>query len=620
MLADLGFKDADIRTKPSIRERMIGKGKVRRSYKPDYVVSIGKDPTIVIDAKAPEEVPDQGLADAQLYARDLNGDYIGRNPVQYCIGTNGAVTLISRWDENKSFLEMRFESFTDSDADYQQFRWTLSKSELAELLRSLEPAARVAGFEFRKPDVSELKGVFTACHNLIWRKQRIDPPAAFYEFAKILFVKLREDRTIRRKLDRGEAVSPDDFVFSLNWIDRQKVDENPINNQLFVRLRDELEDKVEKGVKKRIFGADERLELNPPVIREVVRLLEHLDLFSVDEDLNGRIFETFLGATVRGKALGQFFTPRSVVEFMVGLADLQVDPPRHIDFVLDGCCGTGGFLIYAMRNMLDKLEAKRTLSNLEKEEICDRIRGGQLYGVDDNERMIRVCRMNMYVHGDGGSYIYKLDFLDKNYMKIQDERDKEIRKNALEFRDRVSKDGLSFDVVLTNPPFAMKYEKTDRVERGIMQEYDTAYLDLNASGARDSTKLRASLKSNIMFLERYLDFLKPHGTLITVIDESILNTEGQGKAMVRFRQWLRSGYLIKAVISLPQNTFVNADVNPKTSVLSLVKKKEPQEKQPDVFMAIAQNVGHNDAGRPTPQRNDLPHILEEFRKFERGKS
>jgi len=75
-------------------------------------------------------------------------------------------------------------------------------------------------------------------------------------------------------------------------------------------------------------------------------------LFGIDEDLNGRMFEAFLAAIMRGKALGQYFTPRSIVKLMVRLADLKATPRKDgIERVLDACCGTGGFLIEALTVM-----------------------------------------------------------------------------------------------------------------------------------------------------------------------------------------------------------------------------------------------------------------------------
>ena len=112
--------------------------------------------------------------------------------------------------------------------------------------------------------------------------------------------------------------------------------------------------------------------------------------------------------------------------------------------------------------------------------------------------------------------------------------------------------------------------------------------------------------------------LRPGGKLLTVIDESVLNTEGQGKMMQKFRKWLREKFIVRAIISLPKNTFVNADAGVKTSVLYLTKRKNTTEEQPKVFMAISENVGHNDTGRITSEWGDLGEILKSFKKFQNG--
>ena len=511
LLANLEFKDKEIHTKEQIEERIIGKGRKRKNYKPDYLLYIGKDPVVAIDVKHPEIDANEGLVDALNYAAVINREYKGTNPIQYCMGTNGIVTKLCKWDENKPVIVLKLEDFKSGNEKYRQLKGLVSYIALKRNLNKL--LKEKPEFEFRKPGIAELKGIFTACHNLIWRKQKIAPAEAFYEFSKVLFVKLNEDKRIHKRLKGDEDLSLEDFTFSVGWIDRQTRDPDPVNNQLFKVARNELENEILKKRRKRIFERNEEIRINSPVIREVIKLLEHLDLFAVDEDLHGRVFETFLSATVRGKELGQFFTPRTVVEFMVNLADLEVDKD-YIAMVLDACCGSGGFLIYAMRDILRKIAENKSLTNIQKRELEEKIKNGCLYGIDDYEKIVRIARMNMYIHGDSGNYIYKLDSLDKNFIKVKDERDKEIRENAQELWNKL-REGLKFDVVLTNPPFAMKYEKSDPKDRGVLREYDCAYSDLNESGERESAKMRASLKSNVMFIERYYDLLKG-GILISV--------------------------------------------------------------------------------------------------------
>ena len=88
--------------------------------------------------------------------------------------------------------------------------------------------------------------------------------------------------------------------------------------------------------------------------------------------------------------------------------------------------------------------------------------------------------------------------------------------------------------------------------------------------------------------------------------------------MRKFRAWLRSKFIIRAIVSLPRNAFVNADTNVKTSVLYLTKRESCEENQPQVFMAISEDVGHNDAGRITSEWGDLDEILNSFKKFQNG--
>lgn len=329
---------------------------------------------------------------------------------------------------------------------------------------------------------------------------------------------------------------------------------------------------------------------------------------SVEDDINGRVFEAFLEASVRGKELGQFFTPRSVVKFMVRMAELRIlrNPTTgdyEPDSVLDGSCGTGGFLIFALSDLFQKIPN----SHSNKEALKKKIREDSLFGIDaSDDDIVPITRMNMYLHGDGGSHIFLADTLDKDLLiepGLEIERQSEMK----ELKELLEK--KRFDVVLTNPPFSMKYEQNKPDEKRILEKYEIASL---------KGSLAKSLKSNLMFLERYHDLLKPGGKLLTVIDESVLNTEGQGKSMRMFRQWLRSKFIIRAIVSLPHNTFVNADAGVKTSVLYVTKRVSEDEEQPPVFMAISKDIGHNDAGRPTSEWGDLPKILDSFKEFQDG--
>ena len=621
LLKSLGYKDKNIHTKETIKVKKIGKGRSRKDYKPDYLIYIDKYPLLAIDGKHPNDNPDEGLSDALMYAREINGEYTGKNPIKFCIGTNGVKTILCKWDENEPFLSLDFVDFQFENLKYNRLQTILEYKELKSVKTEID-----AGKEERrliKPEVGEIKGIFRACHNLIWNTEKGSPSFAFYEFVKLMFIKLNEDKKLhqnkdlRGRIETGVPIPEDEITFSAKWIEKEKKhDDNPVDSILFKNLRNDLEREIVERKKKRIYDENEHIRLKPSTIKNVVEILENLDLYGIDEDLNGKLFETFLTATMRGKELGQYFTPRSVVDFMTDMANIRADK-EYIDRVLDGCCGTGGFLIEAMADMCKKIEKNDSLTNVEKEDMINKIRNGYIYGVDVGKEppIARIARINMYLHKDGGSRIYQLDILDKD-VKIEEGLDDELKRDMSEFKTKILNKNQRFDVILTNPPFAMKYslskkskgaeEKKETIEQErILKQYSLAK-------KKNTNDFFPSLRSSVMFLERYYELLKPHGKLLTVMDESVLNTATNKT----FRDFIKSKFIIKAIIALPKNTFVNAESGVKTSILYLIKKAKEEEDQPKVFMAISENVGHNDAGKPTPKLNDLDTILKKFKNFE----
>ncbi len=98
-----------------------------------------------------------------------------------------------------------------------------------------------------------------------------------------------------------------------------------------------MEKDIGAGLRRRIFEPNGSINLSAETIKEVVKTLEGKYLFGIDADLNGRLFETFLSATMRGKDLGQYFTPRSVVKLGVKLARIRVDidhPEKSDEFMM----------------------------------------------------------------------------------------------------------------------------------------------------------------------------------------------------------------------------------------------------------------------------------------------
>ncbi len=611
-LVDLGYTSDYLETKTSVQKAMIGKGKKRKQYFPDYLAYPlkGKEkPVLIIDAKHPDEVAEDGIEDSQLYASVIRRHMTAPKPDQYCIGVNGHKLLVKHYDSDNILYDLNFEDFVDKNPKFEALKHDLGRETLAAQQKT---KVQTEAFEFRTVIPPDLPSIFEMCHRKIWKAEKRSPASAFYEFAKIMFVKITEDRKLHEKLSSqppiglGTGYVPREYVrLSVHWINEmEEVTDNPVNTILFSQLAQSIELQILQKEKKRIFEQGEGIRLAPSTIKEVIKILEHLDLYAVDEDLNGRLFETFLTATMRGEALGQFFTPRAVVKFMVRLAKLRASAD-YMDRVLDGCCGTGGFLIEAMSNMSEALNSHKGLSQTEKETLIKQLRTETLWGIDAGQDppIARIARLNMLLHKDGGSRIYYADSLDKQ-LRVEAGLPIHTRQEIDELRTAVVTEKMKFSVILSNPPFSMTYERKDPKELSVLSDYT---LSVDKKG-----RPRTSLKSSVMFLERYWDLLEKDGRLLTVMDDSVLNT----RTARPFREYILEHFVLKAIISLPKNAFVKAQGSVSTSVLYLKKKTDPLEPQPSIFMALCTNIGHSDSGKERPHLNELPQILERYRQFE----
>jgi len=605
LLKALNYPDGRICRKESISQITIGKGSRKERYKPDYVLlNSAGEPIFVLDAKNPKESLDKYLYQVSAYALYLNQKYTNKNPVRYVSLTNGHQLIIYPWDSEKPIFFLRFEDIEANNEKWLELRSNLSYS----AFKQVELTKDV--FTFERPELSTLIRTFHDCHNLIRKKDSLSPTDAFYEFSKVMFIKIREDNKIHNILDKGQRPKKEDFIFSTHWIDSQAaVESNPFDSILFRQIRDELERKIQKGEKKRIFEKGEDLNLTSATIYEVVKALQNYDLYGIDEDLNGRMFETFLNATVRGKDLGQFFTPRGVVHYMVESASLKVNFDsnntmfNNIPLVMDGCCGSGGFLIDAMAIMTKQVNQNNKLTNRQKTLYIKEIQDNHLFGIDSTDKIARISRLNMYLHGDGGSKIFKANSLDKE-MLIDIGVQQEDKEAMIELQKYLKE--LRFDVVLTNPPFSISYTSSDEKELSMLKQY--------AIAKKESGEISSTEKSNVLFLERYENLLKTEsGELLTIIDDTVIN----GENSQNYRDYILDKFIIVQIVSLPFNTFFRADANIKTSMLHLRKKAE-NEKQGDIFMAITNNIGHDDHQIDTPGRNNLPIITKYFAEWQKS--
>ena len=168
LLRHLGYPEASVKRNRSLDKLSIPKGSRTEYYRPDYVLhdSEGK-PVIVLDAKAPEKQPEDYKYQVSGYALLINQRHADENPVKYVAVTNGLWFIVWRWDSDKIRFSLQFEEFVDENPKLLGLQANLGYKSM-EIERITAPV-----FRFDRPNIHDLPQIFTECHNLIWKKEKL---------------------------------------------------------------------------------------------------------------------------------------------------------------------------------------------------------------------------------------------------------------------------------------------------------------------------------------------------------------------------------------------------------------------------------------------------------------
>lgn len=585
---DLGYPVDHVVPKKHVKALKTHDGRKTSMKEVDFLLlDNNKNARVIVEAKEPSTSILDAWGQAASYALSYNRDKkLDTQKIKWLLISNGHFTGLFPHDSETPIVTLQLSDFASGTPPYVTLRSYVKYGAVTNKPKTVLP------FDSLPP--RKLNDLFAESHNLVWKKEKLAPADAFFEFCKFIFIKIQEDK-------KREALPANTETYEIPlteaWLKIQSnTSTHPVRDILFKNLHTELEDAIIKHNKKRIFEKDETLKLSASTCLDLVKKFQTVNLSSIDEDLNGRMFEVFLAASIRGKDLGQFFTPRTVVDFMTRIALRNVDiknPPK----VLDACCGTAGFLIEVMAYLTGRLRNDTRLTSKERETIHKKICEECLYGIEANERVARIARINMYLHGDGGSHIFHGDGLDIEPLETKD-MSSEKKQEVSEFKTKIENE--TFDLILTNPPFSMNYSSSNEDEKRILAQHE---LTINSSTA----------KSSVLFLNRYYELLKKGGELLIVLDDTVIN----GKTFEDIRAWITEKFIVLGVHSLPFNAFFKAKANIKTSILHLRKKTEEAEEQCNVFMSIANNIGHDNSLRDTPFRNNLTETLIAYLEWQR---
>lgn len=276
--------------------------------------------------------------------------------------------------------------------------------------------------DIRPVSKGELIATINKCHQTLWGGGRLSPPAAFGEFCKIIFVKVRDEQAPRKK---GEP-----YEFQI------KTDESA------QALAGRIKAMYAKEMDREPDVFKELIKVDDGTLKMCVSHLEAINFNKTDLDTKGVAFEQFLDGFFKGD-FGQYFTPREIIQFAV-----EMLKPTADDYVLDPACGSGGFLLYAMdyvRHEAEKLydEGEETARFQHWHDFAK----DRLFGLEINDEISRVAKMNMILHDDGHTNIVGFDALER-FNKLKDQKKK------------LAPD--SFDLILTNPPFGAMVKETEK--------------------------------------------------------------------------------------------------------------------------------------------------------------
>lgn len=479
-----------------------------------------------------------------------------------------------------------------------------------ENLKNLPKANQIINSESIKKYIDETKAfsrddftkLLNKCHNIIRNNDKLSPEAAFDEISKILFMKIMYERNPDKEL----IFTWDTFLLKERYY-KEKIEpsfkqENPNYNKDFIQF--EFDDTKRKFKDHKLFEDNDIIKIKRNSFELIVKELEVYNLSSTSDDIKGIAFEEFLGRTFRGE-LGQFFTPRTIVDFMVKVLD-----PEENETVCDPCCGSGGFLIKSFEYIKEKIEKDiinnqkiiekefskkkkikdKLVQNLQKELEITNQKGrlynlsyNCIYGTDANPRMARTAKMNMIMHGDGHGGVHHNDgLLDVNGI----------------FENR-------FDVILTNPPFGARVDKSQLItdldipseehqklyiEKYKKYDYENNVIQKLKDWANKTNKKKEKVGTpildvfevgkysgltEVLFIERCLKLLKPGGRLGIVLPEGVLNNTN----LQKIRDYVEGVAKIILITSIPQDVFIASGATVKPSLLFFKKFNEEELKQ-----------------------------------------
>ena len=356
------------------------------------------------------------------------------------------------------------------------------------------------------------------------------------------------------------------------------------------KLKEAIQDLFNAANKKwkGVFDENTKIMLSPSHLSICVASLQSVKLFNSNLEVVDDAFEYLMSKSSKGEK-GQFFTPRYVIEMCVRMLN-----PHENEKMIDTACGSSGFPVHTIFNVWDKMadaegRPKGELFSLDrKPDSYTEYVKDNIFGIDFDEKAVRVARTLNLIAGDGHTNVLHLNTLDydrwdetakqDDWMRIYHDgfyRLKDLQRDKKSYRE------FDFDIVMANPPFA-----GDIKETRILGRYEL--------GKNDKGKTQNKVGRDVLFIERNLDFLRPGGRMAIVLPQGRFNNSSDKY----IREYIAERCRILAVVGLHGNTF-KPHTGTKTSVLFVQKWDDvlcPHKDDYNIFFATQQKQGKDNSG------------------------
>ena len=415
----------------------------------------------------------------------------------------------------------------------------------------------------------------------------------FEEVFKLIFTKLYDE--FQSKKDKNNI----EFYLGENLDDEEKADYEKLKEALkglndkkfrIMEFRNtgqtdtQLKNKIQalfddaKQQWSGVFPEGSAFELSDSHLSVCVSSLQDVKLFNSNLLVVDEAFEYLVNKSAKGEK-GQYFTPRHVIDMCV-----QMLNPKRGEYMIDTASGSCGFPVHTIFKLTGHLFTNAEIPDKDKQHVL------KVFGIDFDEKTVRVARTLNLIAGDGETNVLHLNTLDFDRWRDKTEKDPRWVNTYGKGFERLKKlraekgedKQFDFDILMANPPFA-----GDIKESRILYQYELGFKS-------DGKKAQTKVGRDILFIERNLDFIKPGGRMAIVLPQGRFNNTSDK----HIREFIAKHGRILGVVGLHGNTF-KPHTGTKTSVLFVQKWHDelcPRVDDYPIFFAVSEKGGKDNSG------------------------